>query len=128
MFRFLSIIDYRASRPTQALLAGLLFAAFATTASAQPGVVNDDGSMTEQVSSVGLDLASPSAQVTMRQRIEMAARRVCGFDDQGDASGRRAYTACHEAAMANAMGQFTTLVARAGGIGSANLEMADTRH
>lgn len=116
------------SLPTQMFLAGLLLAAFATGASAAPGATNDDGSKTEQVSSAGLDLGSPLAQATMKRRIEMAARRVCSSDDQGNLQGATAYAACHEDAMADAMGQLTTLVARASSRDAVVVALADTQH
>lgn len=119
MFRSLS---------TRVFLAGLLFAAFATAASAGPVVRNDDGSMTERVSSTGLDLGSPLAQATMTRRIEMAVRRVCGSDDQGDLQGRMNYQACHDDALADAMGQLTTLVARASRHDAVVVALADTQH
>ncbi|MGI4746390.1 MAG: UrcA family protein [Janthinobacterium lividum] len=116
------------SLPTRVFLAGLLLTAVATAASAEPGVVNDDGSMTEQVSSSGLDLGSPLAQATMKRRIEMAVRRVCGSDDQGGLLGQMAYQSCHEDAMADAMGQLTMLVARASGHDMVVVALADTQH
>lgn len=127
MFNSLSTRVHAMPHLAPILLAGLLLAVCATAASAEPGVRNDDGSMSERVSSHGLDLATQPAQASMKQRIEMAVRRVCGSDDQGDMGSRTAYEACHTDAMADAMGQLTTLVARANGNEAVVVALADTQ-
>ncbi|WP_419729375.1 UrcA family protein [Lichenicola sp.] len=94
----------------KALAAAALVALPLGTVRASPA---DADSVTETVSVHDLDLSQAQDRVLVARRIELAARHVCGVDDQGGLQGSAAYQRCHDDAVANARSQLRVLVARA---------------
>ena len=105
------------------LTAGLLLGGLSSNAiAASP----DDGdTQTMMVSTQGLDLSQKHAQETLARRIELAARRVCGYDERQDLQGLNSYQDCHDAAAGAARLQLRVLVAQAE-MGRDGIRVADS--
>jgi UrcA family protein len=92
--------------------------AFAITAVAAAGLLGTAAIAspvvrTAAVSHADLDLTTASGQSRLQDRIELAARRVCGTADARDLSAHASMHRCRTAARTDAFGKVKTAVATA---------------
>lgn len=80
---------------------GALAATVATLAIATPASAQNE-SRSATVSFTGLNLARPADAARLEQRLQTAARQVCGPDAGRDLGARREIAACEKDALARA--------------------------
>lgn len=90
----------------------LASAAFGLVFTATPAFAGSDGYRTQEVSFAGLDLATVEGQRMLDQRVERAARAVCGYDELGVGTRIRSNESreCLVKARASAKQQVATII------------------
>jgi len=103
----MSTIATRAVRATVSLI---LLTGLAATAAARE---EDDTVREIRLSTHGVDLVSPAGRQAFEQRIEQAARSVCGLYDRGVTPETTGFEDCYYAALGDAHAQLRPLVLEA---------------
>lgn len=90
----------------------LALAAAAIGLAATPAFANPARLPAAKVSAAGLDLASPEGQTMLDQRIERAAKQVCGINDIRTGTRLRSTEArkCYDQAQASARRQVASIM------------------